>query len=536
VVEFSSQRLVRPGFRLDRYELVCPIAEGGMAEVWVARSVGEPDSEGLVAVKTILPQFASDERFQRMFLDEARLASRIQHPNVARVTDVGEEHEVLYIVMDWIDGEPVNRMQRALARRETPMPRGVALRIIADACAGLHAAHELRDENGKPAGVVHRDVSPHNILTSMAGVSKVIDFGIARAIERAASDLTMGTLKGRIHYMAPEQAMGQRVDRLADVWSVGAVLYHLFAGRPPYEGETQIQALNKLTSGLPPPPLPSNTPFPIAAIIKGALRHNPAERWQTAEEIQTRLERAMLEIGQPTTASTVAAFMAQHFGERSAARHRTIDTAIKAIRERKRAASRLPDVAPIPQATPWSATASKPGVAPGVASGLRPEATAKDSSSASLGSAAIDASPRPPRGPLTYFFAGAAVMAIGISVTIAIRPDLAEGLGPGATARVKPPSASSRKVHAASSPAPPLADSAPAAPPPSSGTATSAVPESGAPETVSVTDLPIATPPDAPSVSPLDVAKPPSASRSVAPPRGSASAAPNKKDGVDFGF
>ena len=172
----SSEGEIRPGHRLDRYELICPIAEGGMARVWIARQLGKHGFEKLVAIKTILPALASDVRFQQMFLDEARLASAIEHTNVARILDVGEEHEVLYIVMEWIDGESLNHVQRSLARTGVAIPNGVLLRVMADVCAGLHAAHELRDRSGKLACVVHRDVSPQNILISTDGVSKIIEF------------------------------------------------------------------------------------------------------------------------------------------------------------------------------------------------------------------------------------------------------------------------------------------------------------------------------------------------------------------------
>ena len=211
-----------PGYRLDRYELLGPLAEGGMASVWIARQRGKHGFEKLVAIKTILPQFAADDALPQMFLDEARIASRIEHSNVARILDLGEEHDVLYLVMEYIDGDSLSKLRRACTEGGMLVPPGVVLRMLADACSGLHEAHELKDEDGTLLDIVHRDVSPHNILVTTKGVAKVIDFGIAKARDRLAGDTNAGVLKGKIQYMAPEQALGRKVDRRADVWAIGA--------------------------------------------------------------------------------------------------------------------------------------------------------------------------------------------------------------------------------------------------------------------------------------------------------------------------
>jgi serine/threonine-protein kinase len=215
---------LQPGYRLDRYELLCPIATGGMAIVWLARLRGKRGFEKLFAVKTIKTELIHDRRFEEMFLDEARIASGIQHPNVAQILDLGEQDDVLYIVMEWVDGESLSKIRKLAAKRGVSIPVGVALRVIADACAGLHAAHQLRDVKGKNLDIVHRDVSPQNILISSAGSVRVIDFGIAKATNRMAGATHSGIIKGKIHYMAPEQAAGRAIDRRVDVWSVGVCL------------------------------------------------------------------------------------------------------------------------------------------------------------------------------------------------------------------------------------------------------------------------------------------------------------------------
>src|SRR5450432_667070 len=192
-----------PGYKLDRYELLCPIAEGGMASVWVARQRGKHGFEKLVAIKTILPKFAADVRFQEMFLDEARIASRIEHANVAQIFDLGEENEILYLVMEYVEGDALSKLNRACQRSGIRIPTGVILRVLSDTCAGLHEAHEMRDGSGRPLEIVHRDVSPHNILVSTRGTAKLIDFGIATARSRAGAETSSGVLKGKIQYMAP---------------------------------------------------------------------------------------------------------------------------------------------------------------------------------------------------------------------------------------------------------------------------------------------------------------------------------------------
>jgi serine/threonine protein kinase len=307
-----------------------------MASVWVARLQRKHGFEKLVAIKTILPKFAEDIRFQQMFLDEARIASRIEHANVAHILDLGDEHDVLYLVMEWVDGEALSKLNRAFEKKGQRIPLPVLLRVIADTCGGLHAAHELRGSDGELLGVVHRDVSPQNILMNTKGVAKLIDFGIAKARDRVAEDTNAGLLKGKIQYMAPEQALGKTVDRRADVWALGAILYHLIAGHPPYEGENQLATLHLLTSGRPPIPLPPSVPPAISAVIRRTLAQDPARRYATAAELQAALESAMVAAGIVVTTADVAACVAEHMGERAEARKQSIDLALKAAAERVR--------------------------------------------------------------------------------------------------------------------------------------------------------------------------------------------------------
>ncbi|MBI2393414.1 MAG: serine/threonine protein kinase [Deltaproteobacteria bacterium] len=330
-----------PGYRLDRYELLCPIAQGGMASVWVARQVGKHGFEKLVAVKTILPEFAEDPRFQKMFLDEAHIAAGIEHPNVTQILDLGEEHSVPYLVMEYVDGDSLSKLHRVVEKKNLAIPTPIVLRVLADACGGLHAAHELRDKQGALLGVVHRDVSPQNILVSTKGAAKLIDFGVAKARDRLGGETNAGMLKGKIHYMAPEQAVGKPIDRRADVWAIGAMLYHLLSGRPPYDGPNQLATLHRLTSGKPPLPLPERVPKPIAELVRRALTHDPDKRVATALDMQQALEAAMVAVNMRASTSDVAAFMREHLAERTEARRQTVDVALASANERARLAEAL---------------------------------------------------------------------------------------------------------------------------------------------------------------------------------------------------
>jgi serine/threonine protein kinase len=332
----ARQTQLAPGFKLDRYELLCPIAEGGMASVWIARHTGKHGFEKFVAIKTVLPKYAADTRFQQMFQDEARIASRIEHSNVAQILDVGEQHEITYLVMEYVDGESLSTVHRALTKKGMKIPPGVILRVMADVCGGLHTAHELREPDGELLGVVHRDVSPQNVLVSMKGVAKLIDFGIAKARDRIAGDTSSGQVKGKIRYMAPEQAIGGPIDRRADIWAVGAILYHLLSGKPPYDGENDVQTLLVLTSGRPPVPLPADVHPAIAAVVKRALTSAVAGRFATAADLQQALEDAIVEAKIGTNMTAVAAFLAEHVTDRAKRRKEAITIGVKAAAERDR--------------------------------------------------------------------------------------------------------------------------------------------------------------------------------------------------------
>jgi serine/threonine-protein kinase len=213
--------------------------------------------------------------------------------------------------------------------------------MMAEVCGGLHAAHELRNDDGGLLGVVHRDVSPQNVLVSSKGITKLIDFGIAKARDRLAGDTNADTLKGKVRYMAPEQAQGHTVDRRADIWAVGAILYHCLAGKPPFDGENDMQTLLMLTSGKPPPPLPQNVHPSVAAVVARALTPPADQRFATAAEMQVALQDAALEAGATSSASAIASFLTDHLDDAGKKRKEAIALGIKAASDRERYAEMM---------------------------------------------------------------------------------------------------------------------------------------------------------------------------------------------------
>jgi serine/threonine protein kinase len=297
VADTPARGHLTEGARLDRYELVSVVAEGGMGRVWLGRLEGKHGFAKLVAVKTVLPELAADPRFQKMFLDEARILSAIHHPNVAQILDLGESEGVLYLVMEWVDGTTLRRVADAVER----LPLGAVLRMTSDACAGLHAVHELRDADGRPLGVVHRDVSPHNVMVSRQGTTKLIDFGIAKARARLTEETTAGIVKGKHSYMAPEQAAGFKTDRRADLWAMGAVLLRLVCGD---EERAQRIVARLLEDNVLD--LPEELPEPVQRILRRTLAIQPSSRFATAEEMGRAVDVAMEELGERTSTQQVA--------------------------------------------------------------------------------------------------------------------------------------------------------------------------------------------------------------------------------------
>lgn len=327
---------LRIGDILGRYELVCVLAQGGMGSVWLAKANGIHGFERLVALKTILPAFRSDERFRTMFLDEARIASRIVHENVVSILDVGDSNGTLYFAMEYVEGESIRRFYKALSEAGA-FHQGLALRLTAEICAGLHAAHELRDDDGTPLEVVHRDVSPQNLLVTPRGSVKIIDFGVARARDRLSQATESGTLKGKLNYMAPEQARGAKIDRRADIYSLGAILYFLLSGKTLHDTPdgNQLAILHKLMSGDTYDPLPVSIHPAIRAVVTKALAAEPDQRFQTMSEFAAAIEQAMVLASEFASSSDVANAFSAHVAPKLAERRDAIRRAMLVAKKRR---------------------------------------------------------------------------------------------------------------------------------------------------------------------------------------------------------
>lgn len=314
------------GSILGRYELLLPIAKGGMAQVWAARLRGTRGFQKWVAIKTILPDVIDNTRMERMFLEEAQLASQIHHPNVVGTLELGEHEGTLYLVMDWVDGEPLNRVLSA-AGEAGGLPLDIAVNLIGQACKGLYAAHELRDDNGELLGLVHRDVSPQNLLVSFSGTAKLVDFGIAKATARSSGLTEAGEVKGKFAFMAPEQVRGQAVDCRTDLFALGILLYSITTGRHPFRGAHPGETLQNICSDrVPTPPreLVPDYPEALQAVVMKALSKPPEQRFASGYEMFTALDEAMPEALEARFELRVAEYLTGLFGAHASARRAAI--------------------------------------------------------------------------------------------------------------------------------------------------------------------------------------------------------------------
>ena len=279
--------------RLDRYELIGELASGGMATVFLGRLGGVGGFQRFVAIKRLHPHLAGEEEFIEMFLDEARLAAGIHHPHVVPILEVGQSESAYYLVMEYIEGDTLARLMARSLAMARPVPRPVLMRVVLDTLAGLHAAHELVDPEGVPVQLVHRDVSPQNILVGVDGCSRITDFGVAHAASRLSNTRT-DRLKGKLAYMSPEQARAGEVDRRSDVFAMGIILWEVLAGKRLFKADHEAITLQKVTVE-PIPRLSSVLPGlhpALDQVCSKALERDPNRRYRSAAEMSEALERA----------------------------------------------------------------------------------------------------------------------------------------------------------------------------------------------------------------------------------------------------
>jgi serine/threonine protein kinase len=282
------------GTRLRDYEIVAPLRVGGMATLYLGRRQGAAGFAKLVAVKVVHPHLAREAQFGQMFVDEALISARIEHPNVVHVTELGQQDGAYFLVMEYVHGAALSQLLAGLAKRGRRLSPELAVHIAVRVAEGLHAAHETLGDDGQPLHVVHRDISPQNVLLSARGHVKLIDFGIAKARGRVQQTTTT-SLKGKIRYMAPEQAYGRPVDRRTDVYALAVVLWEMLTMRRMFTADNDFALLDMVRSPSPPPPstyLQGCTPELDAAVMH-ALQPDLASRTPTASEFRRELAAAM---------------------------------------------------------------------------------------------------------------------------------------------------------------------------------------------------------------------------------------------------
>ncbi|MBN8466659.1 protein kinase [Corallococcus exiguus] len=299
--------------QLGKYQLVRKLASGGMAEVFLAKAAGPRGFEKTLVLKRILPHLAEDESFVEMFLGEAQLAARLDHPNVVQIFDFGEADGSYFLAMEYIDGPTLRRLIKRSQELKQPLPAGVCAKMVAAAAEGLAFAHELADpETGAPLGLVHRDISPENVLVSRQGAVKVVDFGIAKVAGQGHRTQT-GVVKGKVAYMPPEQLQARPMDGRVDVYALGIVLYELLTGRRPFDATTDVSMMQAILFEPYVPAVQRRPDLPEAMqrILEKALAKDRAERYPDCRAFQADLERFVVSLGEPVGAYQIARLVAQ---------------------------------------------------------------------------------------------------------------------------------------------------------------------------------------------------------------------------------
>lgn len=419
-----------------RYELLRRIAIGGMGAVYLARQKGPVGFQKLLVLKRLLPHLSEDDEFIQMFLDEGRIAAHLNHPNIAQIYDLGDVDGQYFIAMEYVHGEAVGPLGLRAQQRKVTIPLGLKCRIIADAAAGLDAAHNARSPSGRKLALIHRDVSPQNVLVGFNGGVKLIDFGVAKASGKLSQTM-VGTIKGKHAYMSPEQARGEPLDQRSDVFGLGTVFYELLTLSRLFKRDTEFATLKAVVGAklVPPSELVPEIPKALDAIVLKALARKREERFSTAGELQLALEEFLMQEKLHATPAHLAAFMRDMYAEEL---------------EEERFAAEPTVIHYDPKLAARLAAAAPPGEAKRQGGGSSPAASPVKGA----GSSSASASPVPPAQGRGVSSASAAPVRGGSSASASPVPAQGRGAGGSSSAAASPVPAQGRGAGGSSSAAP----------------------------------------------------------------------------------
>lgn len=430
---FATQRVPVPAAfaakpaptEFGQYTLLERIAVGGMAEVWKARMKGVEGFQKTVAIKRILSHLTDSSDFVTMFIDEAKLAAQLNHNNIIHIYDLGKIGDDYFIAMEFVDGKDLRTILNTSRERQSAMPMGLALLVTSRLASALDHAHRQKDFDGRQLGLVHRDVSPQNVLISFEGDIKLCDFGIVKAVTKA-SKTQMGALKGKLQYMSPEQAWGRPVDARSDIFSLGSLLFEVLTGRRLFSGESEMSVLDAVREGRiqAPRDLDPRLPLEVNALVLKALARDPDDRFQTAGDMQREIDAILGSLKPPPAQRDLAHYMQKLFGAEAKAQPAAVATAPAA------AAAGAAPVAPAP---------AVPRPAPEVAA-MAPAA----------GATATDIDAGAPRGRNTLWFALAGAAALALVAYLVLGRGGGEAPAPAAPT----PTAAAGDLEPAATPAP----------------------------------------------------------------------------------
>ncbi|NMO15601.1 serine/threonine protein kinase [Pyxidicoccus fallax] len=431
-----------------KYELLRKIASGGMGQIFLAREHGT-GFERLVVLKLILPHLAEDDEFLTMFLEEAGLVARLTHPNLITILDLTEIEGRHCLAMEYVQGDDVRRLDKFSRAHGKPLPVGLILRIIADAAAGLDYAHQARDAQGRPLRLVHRDVSPQNILVGFDGGVKVIDFGVAKAATSSQNTAT-GVLKGKYPYMSPEQANGLTIDARSDLFALGVVMWELLTGKRLFKGESDLMTLRLVKDCQVPRPSQLNPRLPpgLDDILLKALAPTPEARYRDCGAFRLALEDYALNLRLPSSSAHLSAYLRDVYAERIAteADPAKLDQLAEDADLDSRSNSSLSGVPGAPRSAVSRVAGRSPqGAVPGTRS-RQAEQAAQPAREKTRGTAALDARPaeqrRIPWVPVVV--AGAGLLIAGAAMGFLRTPEATPPAQPPPQVAVAQPAANTR--------------------------------------------------------------------------------------------